>query len=93
MLGDNIICETACEQRMMDDIWPSFYLFCCVSELQFKTILDAKRENEGLDTGITYYTDMPHGFAMRGGTEAAVTAAADDAFQKGADFLKKHLQV
>eukprot|EP00878_Enallax_costatus_P000565 GHUV01000663.1.p1 GENE.GHUV01000663.1~~GHUV01000663.1.p1 ORF type:complete len:286 (+),score=54.47 GHUV01000663.1:126-983(+) len=57
---------------------------------EYKTIIDAKRA-KGLDASMTFYPKMAHGFAMRGGSDAAVTTAATNAFQTGAAFLKKHL--
>jgi hypothetical protein len=57
--------------------------------LQIKTILDAKAK-QGLDTSITYYPNMPHGYSLRG-ENASVSPSATAAFNAGAAFFKKHL--
>jgi dienelactone hydrolase len=57
---------------------------------EIQRVLAAKTA-AGLPTSIKAYPGMKHGFAMRGGSEAAVTAAANTAFTEGAAFLSKHL--
>lgn len=53
----------------------------------------AAKRAKGLDTQLTQYPGMAHGFALRGDSnEPAVKAASTGAFEKGAAFLAKYLK-
>lgn len=55
-------------------------------------IFEAKRK-QGIDARIKYYPGMAHGFTVRGDpNNATIAAAAESAFNEGAQFLAKYLK-
>lgn len=59
---------------------------------QTEAIFRAKRA-QGIDARLKYYPGMRHGFTVRGDpNNATIVKAAEDAFNKGAEFLAKYLK-
>lgn len=54
-------------------------------------VLDAKNEKKKPPTAHHFYDDQAHGFSLRGDdTDPKVAAAAEDAFERTAAWLREH---